>query len=219
MDHVSTWDESYDVGRRGEKAIIRYLRTRQDTFEVYDASRAMQLQKAGIDIIWKQKNSIGGFRDMTVEVKTTRSARYFYIETIKDIYTGVPGWLYTSGAHYIFFVSLPNDTLYIIPLYALKSWFEIHGSSYEAREWGRENYQGTIIVKKSKRVPIPIYQLMQDIPAIEAIPKLSRHMYTVDRIITHITPSYNGKRFIYWAILILIGAISVLYFARLAANL
>lgn len=101
--------------------------------ETKDFIKTLDLGTYGEDLVqdWFEKQGIHGRRTsgpsccphdmelgngLRVEVKTLRKAGYhnFIIETVQNVKTGSPGWIYTCDADYIFYVDAPTKRLRIV---------------------------------------------------------------------------------------------------------
>ena len=104
------------LGTQGQLVVMGYLNSLNLTIKTVDVSLEKEYQPKGVDFLWEIKNKKSDLETIIqCESKTDnimQNTNNFFIETESNSDTHSLGWIYSSEATYIFYLSWQERRLY-----------------------------------------------------------------------------------------------------------
>lgn len=158
-------DETMEVAKRGMKDIEKFLSSYPSSVGILNVEDHKAYQKKDIDLLWiylhKDKEEM-----KRIELKVDRyKSRNFFFETISNRTKGTPGCFMYTEADYLFYYFESLNTLYILPVEKVRSWFVANIDRFEEKhlgtEWGgKERYGSTGRL-------VPILTVLAECPGVK----------------------------------------------------
>ncbi|NQU79454.1 hypothetical protein HQ545_06830 [Candidatus Woesearchaeota archaeon] len=159
------------VGNHTKKKVIDYLSGLEKTMSVHDVSDDPNYQQGGASLIWQHKVSRekGGIERLVlnrslIEVKWDVSmgeSGNFLFETWSNYEQGKKGWLYTSEAKFLAYVSVKEDILYMMQFNGLRDWIEDNKNMFLEFTSPTGESNGDVIYRM-KGVLVPRVNILRD---------------------------------------------------------
>lgn len=115
------------VARRAAADVTHFLETTwPGTVAVHNVEEDPAYQIHDVDLLWSFVNAEGELRIIPVEVKGDRYHRTgnFFFETVSNEGKGTAGCFLYTKAEWLFYYFVEIETLYCLPMYSVRPWFE-----------------------------------------------------------------------------------------------
>ena len=128
---IYDFNESINVGNRGEEIIKSYLENNPNIVSVIDVSKDKKYQDEDIDFIIKLESG----EEIPIELKTDRytTGNIFY-EYISNKEYNVEGCMIKSKAKCLFYYFINTKELYIIDFKSYREWVEKNYEMFDKKE-------------------------------------------------------------------------------------
>lgn len=122
--------EGQQVARRATRDIETWLRGLKQTVALRNVEQDPAYQRRDIDLVWTTHKG-----EYQVEIKGDRWHRTgnFFLETHSNQEKGTPGCLLYTEADLLFYYFVEPRRLFMIPMPALRDWFDRHRTRFPER--------------------------------------------------------------------------------------
>lgn len=143
MNKALTFNHSNKTGKKGEQAVMAWLIKNPAISKVVDVSLDPKYQKQDIDfLVYGVNNKV-----FTVDVKTDTyySTGNFFLETVKNSNKNSPGCFLSTKADYWFYLFIPQNVLYVLPMKQVRQWVVDHQAQFKTLSHPTKNEYGDIL--------------------------------------------------------------------------
>jgi hypothetical protein len=156
------------VARRAAADVTNFLLTFwPQTVAVHNVEEEAAYQEHDVDLLWSFVDGEGQLRVIPVEVKGDRYHRTgnFFFETVSNEGRGTTGCFLYTKADWLFYYFVESQTLYCLPMHAVRPWFEANLHRF------RERRTSTPVANGKKRYVtvgrlVPIDVVLAEVPGI-----------------------------------------------------